>query len=204
MIGPGFGVVAGTVDAGRFGAGRPNAFLVDAEGGADPETLVLAVAAELGEEYSIIIDTPETTKEYAFGQLRGFFSLAYVILGAAAVAGLLGLANTLAVSVLARTHEIGVLRSVGTLRRQIRRMVLVEAVTLALVAFVLALPLGFLLSLGTSAAFRGAIGASIELTLPWAFIPPLLVATLVVAAIASLVPARRAGRLEPVAALRFD
>ena len=127
-----------------------------------------------------------------------------MILVAAAAAGLLGLANTLAVSVLARTHEIGVLRSAGTLRRQIRQMVLVEAVTLASAAFVLALPLGLLLTLGTSAAFRGAVGASIELTLPWAFLPPLLVTTLVVAAVAALVPARRAGRLEPVAALRFD
>jgi ABC-type antimicrobial peptide transport system permease subunit len=44
----------------------------------------------------------------------------------------------------------------------------------------------------------------VELTLPWDFLLPLLGITLVVAAIASLVPARRAGRLEPVAALRFD
>jgi putative ABC transport system permease protein len=204
VIGPGFGVVAATPDAERFGAGRPNAFLVDTAGGVDENTLVYAVADELSDEYDLIIDTPESTKEFAFGQLRGFFSLAYVILAAAAAAGLLGLANTLAVSVLARTHEIGVLRSAGTLRRQIRQMVLVEAITLALVAFVLALPLGLLLTLGTSAAFRSAIGASVELTLPWAFIVPLLVTTLVVAAVASLVPARRAGRLEPVAALRFD
>jgi putative ABC transport system permease protein len=204
VVGPGFGVVAATADADRFGAGRPNAFLVDAAEGASPDSLVYAVADELGTEYDLIVDTPDSLKDYAFEQLQGFFSLAYVILIAAAVAGLLGLANTLAVSVLARTHEIGVLRSVGTLRHQIRRMVLVEAVTLALVAFLLALPLALLLSLGTSAAFRGAIGASIELTLPWAFLPPLLVTTLGVAAAASLIPARRAGRLEPVAALRFD
>ncbi|MEQ1786407.1 MAG: ABC transporter permease, partial [Acidimicrobiales bacterium] len=204
VIGPSFGAVAGTVDASRFGAGRPNAFLLDAAPGVDEETLVGAVITELSGDYELIVDTPSSIEDFAFDQLNGFFSLAYVILVAAAVAGMLGLANTLAVSVLARTHEIGVLRSAGTLRRQIRRMVLVEAVTLALAAFALALPLGLLLSLGTSAAFRGAIGASIELTLPWAFLPPLLLGTLAVAALASLVPARRAGRLEPVAALRFD
>ena len=149
-------------------------------------------ATELGGEYDLIIDTPDSTKDFAFGQLRGFFSLAYVILIAAAVAGLLGLANTLAVSVLARTHEIGVLRSAGTLRSQIRQMVLVEAITLALVAFVLAVPLGLLLTLGTSATVRGAVGASVELTVPWGFLVPLLVVTLVVAALAALIPARRA------------
>ena len=206
VIGPGFGVVAATPDAERFGAGRPNAFLVDAAAGVRRGRARRTPSpTELGAEYDLIIDTPASTKEFAFGQLRGFFSLAYVILVAAAAAGLLGLANTLAVSVLARTHEIGVLRSAGTLRRQIRQMVLVEAVTLALAAFLLALPLGLLLTLGTSAAFRSAIGASVELTLPWA-LPrcPCSSTTLVVAAIASLVPARRAGRLEPVAALRFD
>ena len=113
VVGPGFGVVAGNPDAARFGAGRPNAYLVDAADGVDEGTLVYAVATELGGEYDLVIDTPDSTKDFAFSQLRGFFSLAYVILIAAAVAGLLGLANTLAVSVLARTHEIGVLRSAG-------------------------------------------------------------------------------------------
>ena len=97
VVGPGFGVVAGTPDAARFGAGRPNAFLVDAVDGVDEGALVYAVATELGAEYDLVIDTPESTKDFAFSQLRGFFSLAYVILIAAAVAGLLGLANTLAV-----------------------------------------------------------------------------------------------------------
>ena len=94
--------------------------------------------------------------------------------------------------------------SAGTLRRQIRQMVLVEAVTLALAAFVLVLRLGLLLTLGTSAAFRGAVGASIELTLPWAFLPPLLIVTLVVAAVVLPCPGVPRGRLEPVVALRFD
>jgi putative ABC transport system permease protein len=198
-------MVVGAPDADRLGAGRPNAYLVDPDPGVDVEALAGAIDITLLDAgYDPIIDTPRTTRDFAFTQLQGFFGLAYVILVVAAAAGLLGLANTLAVSVLSRTREIGVLRSVGTTRRQVRRMVLVEAVTLALVAFVLALPLGFALNLGTAAAFRGAIGASIDVTIPWAVLPTLLVVTLAVAALASLLPARRAGRLEPVAALRFD
>ena len=68
----------------------------------------------------------------------------------------------------------------------------------------LAVPLGLLLTVGTSATVRGAVGASVQLTVPWGFLVPLLVVTLVVAALAALIPARRAARLEPVAALRFD
>jgi len=63
---------------------------------------------------------------------------------------------------------------------------------------------GVVINLGSAAAFTGAIGASIEATQPWGALTLLLVLTLGVAALASLLPARRAGRLEPVAALRFD
>jgi putative ABC transport system permease protein len=205
VIGPGFGAVVGTPDAEGFGAGRPNAFLVDAEDGVDPERLADDLEATLrAQGYDPIVDSPESTREWAFGQLQGFFGLAYVILVVAALAGMLGLANTLAVSVLSRTREIGMLRSVGTTRKQVRRLVLVEAITLAIVAFVLAVPLGFVINLGSAAAFTGAIGATIEATQPWGVLPVLFVLTLGVAALASLLPARRAGRLEPVAALRFD
>jgi putative ABC transport system permease protein len=205
VVGNGFGLVVGSPDAEGFGAGRPHAFLVDAEDGFDPEVLAHDIEATLRTQgYDPIVDSPESTREWAFGQLQGFFGLAYVILVVAAAAGLLGLANTLAVSVLARTREIGMLRSVGTTRKQVRRLVLVEATTLAIVAFVLAVPLGFVINVGSAAAFRGAIGASIEATQPWGALPFLFVLTLGVAALASLLPARRAGRLEPVAALRFD
>jgi putative ABC transport system permease protein len=205
VVGPGFGITVGAPDAGRFGAGRPHVFLVDPEPGVDAEQLADDIEGALREGgYDPIVDSPESTRDWAFGQLQGFFGLAYVILVVAAIAGLLGLANTLAVSVLSRTREIGMLRSVGTTRKQVRRLVLVEAITLATVAFVLAVPLGFVINLGSAAAFTGAIGASIEATQPWGALPLLLVLTLGVAALASLLPARRAGRLEPVAALRFD
>jgi len=180
-------------------------FLVDPEEGVDADHLAHDIEGALRKGgYDPIVDSPESTRAWAFGQLQGFFGLAYVILVVAAIAGLLGLANTLAVSVLSRTREIGMLRSVGTTRKQVRRLVLVEAITLAAVAFLLAVPLGFVINLGSASAFSGAIGASIEATQPWGVLPFLLVLTLGVAALASFLPARRAGRLEPVAALRFD
>ena len=133
-----------------------------------------------------------------------FISFLYVMLTLTVFVSVFGMINTLVLSVYERTREIGMLRSVGTTRKQVRRLVLVEATTLAIVAFVLAVPLGFVINVGSAAAFRGAIGASIEATQPWGALPFLFVLTLGVAALASLLPARRAGRLEPVAALRFD
>lgn len=204
IIGPGFGAVVGDVDARLFDATRVNGFLIGAAKGVDPERLRADIAASVGKKYDLVLDTPESTKRYAFNQLQGFFSLAYVVLAIAAITGMLGLGNTLAVSVLSRTREIGMLRSTGALRRQVRGMVLVEAATLALVAFVLAVPLGFLLLRGIISAQRAGLGVTVHQVFPWAFVIPLGVLALAVAALASLFPARSAGRLEPVAALRFD
>ena len=150
------------------------------------------------------METAESFRDQARSQLQSFFSLAYAMLIIAAVVGVLGLANTLVVSVLTRTREIGMLRSTGALRRQIRAMVLVEAATLALVALVLALPLAWALSAGTIGGQRATLGFTVDYLYPWFLVPPLAIAALGLAALASLIPARRAGRLQVVAALRFD
>jgi putative ABC transport system permease protein len=122
----------------------------------------------------------------------------------AAVTGMLGLANTLVFSVLLRTREIGMLRSAGAVRRQIRGMVVVEAATLALVAFLLAIPLGSLLAAGLIAGQRRTMGFTVHFTFPWALVMPVGIIAVVIALLASLLPARRAGRVEVVSALRFE
>jgi ABC-type antimicrobial peptide transport system permease subunit len=83
-------------------------------------------------------------------------------------------------------------------------MVLVEASTLALVAFVLAVPLGWLLSTGIIVSQRAALGFTIDYVFPWGLVVAMVLLSLIVAGIASLVPARRIGRLQIVEALRFD
>jgi putative ABC transport system permease protein len=199
-IGPAFGVK----DAALFGAGRPNAFLVKVRDGVDPEVLRRSILDRLEAKYQVIVETSARIQQAAHAQLQGFFGLAYALLFIAALVGVLGLANTMVVSVLSRTREIGILRSTGTLRRQARAMVLVEASTLALVAYLLALPLGWLLSTGIVVSQRSALGFSIDYVWPWALVPVLVLLSLFVAGIASLVPARRIGRLQIVEALRFD
>ena len=204
QIGNNIGPAFGAKDAALFGAGRPNAFLVKVRDGVDPEALRRTIIERLRPKYQIDVQTSARIQQAAHAQLQGFFGLAYALLFVAALVGILGLANTMAVSVLSRTREIGVLRSTGTLRRQARAMVLVEASTLALVAYVIALPLGWLLSTGIVVSQRAALGFSIDYVFPLALIPVLLLLAIVVAAIASLVPARRIGRLQIVEALRFD
>ncbi|HJR24434.1 MAG TPA: FtsX-like permease family protein [Acidimicrobiales bacterium] len=200
----GYGLVAGEVDADLFGATRANGFLVGLDDGADPTAVRKAVLAEIGPTYDATVSTTEQTLEDARAQLQGFFGIGYAMLGIAGVVGVLGLANTLVVSVLTRSREIGILRTTGARRRRVAGMVLVEAATLVSAAVLLAAPLGAVLAFGIIDAQRATLGFTLEFTYPWALLPPLAITTLVLAALAALVPARRAARLEIVETLRFD
>jgi putative ABC transport system permease protein len=116
--------------------------------------------------------------------------------------GILGIANTMVMSVFERTKEIGTLRALGWKRQQILALIEVESATLGLGGGVLGLMLGWfalrvLASLPQTASF---VSANLE----W----PLLVQAMVIAVlsgvIAGAVPAWRAGKLSPVDALRHD
>jgi putative ABC transport system permease protein len=203
-IGNNIGPVISNRDVALFGAGRPNAFLLSVKDGVAPETVRKTILRQLRPRYNVEAQTSDNIKAEAHAQLQGFFALAYALLFVAALVGILGLANTMVVSVLTRTREVGMLRSTGALRRQARAMVLVEASTLALVAYLLAVPLGWLLSTGIIVSQRATLGFSITYSFPWLLLPILLLLSILVAAIASLVPARRIGRLQIVEALRFD
>lgn len=204
QIGNYFGPGVSQRDAALFGTGRPNAFLVSVNDGVNTRVLRDQLREKLKPKYNVEVLTTDDIKEQAHAQLQGFFALAYALLAVAGLVGILGLANTMVVAVLSRTREVGMLRSAGTLRRQARAMVLVEASTLALVAYVISLPLGWLLSTGIVVSQRSALGFTIDYVYAWSLLPVLLLATLIVAGVAALIPARRIGRLQIVDALRFE
>lgn len=203
VLGGGFGVVVGAADLDTVGAGRVNGVLLGTDG-TDPEVVAGRLRSTVAADRQLTVDTPADTRAFARGQLDGFFSLAYAILTLTAVISMLGLANTLVVAVIARTREIGVLRSHGARRRQVRRMVTVEAAIMTFIALVLALPLTALLGLGLVAGQRATLGADASYRFPWSFVLPVGVAAIVLAALAASIPARRASRLEIVETLRFE
>jgi putative ABC transport system permease protein len=190
-----------------FGAGPANAITVDGVAGTNHDQLKRALDRRIGVGADSSGDEVWTAAQYkqrAFGQLNGFTSIFFAVVGVALIAGLLGLANTLAMSVVQRTREIGVLRAVGTTPRQIVSMVLVESVTMSLVAVVLAIPLGLLISSIFTSTAGASFGLSSQYTFPWLALPVILVIALVVALGAAIAPARRAGRVQIVQALQFE
>jgi len=203
VVGGGFGAVLGTPDLERVGGGRVNGFLVGTDG-TDPEEVADAIWQGIGVSRQLEVRSPADTRAFAEDQLAGFFGIAYAILLVALGISLLGLANTLVVAILDQTREIGVLRSTGARRGQIRRMVTVEATTMAVVAFVLSVPLAAVVAHGLIGIQRSTVAGGLAYVFPWGLLAPLGVLTVVVAALASVLPARRAGRLQIVDALRFE
>ncbi len=127
--------------------------------------------------------------------------IVFALLALAVLIALIGIANTLGLSVFERTRELGMLRTIGMTRRQARRMIRHESVITALIGAALGLPLGiFLATLATQALSQYDIAISIPF--------PELVAFTVVAILAGLaaaiMPARRASRLNVLDALHYE
>ena len=123
-----------------------------------------------------------------------------LVLGAALVIALSGLANTTDISVLERIREIGVLRATGSARSEIRNLIVTEGVLVATVGGSLGLLIGTILgAAGTVAAGGAAKGMSVHI--PYLALLALFAATLAVGLLASLRPASRAASVPPVMAL---
>jgi ABC-type antimicrobial peptide transport system permease subunit len=148
-------------------------------------------------DFSLTSELAENTSDFrVMTEMADQLSLAAVFIGA------LGMLNTMLMSVLERTREIGVLRSLGWRRRQVLGMILKESLVLGVVGGIFGIPLG--MGLGTLVGTAGIWGGALE---P-AYTPPLFAQAVAVAAVAGVIgglyPAWRATRMRPVEALRYE
>jgi putative ABC transport system permease protein len=127
----------------------------------------------------------------------------YVLGAALALPSLLALINTLAISVLARTREIGMLRAVGSTRRQIRRMVMAESLLLSAIGTALGIVAGVWLGYALVQA-TVSIGWPMPYFFPWSGILLTIAVGLGFGVLAAYMPARNAARLNVVDALHFE
>ena len=165
------------------------------------------VAARLAAD-GIVVTSVETAESFRAGyraQFDGLVALLMALAGLTALVGGLGLGNTMALNVLERSREIGVLRALGARRPLLRRLVLAEGLLIALssvaVAALLALPL--------TAALGRAMGVSLlGSPLRFAFVPGAAAAWLglvvVIAVVACWLPAERAGKMGVREALAYE
>jgi putative ABC transport system permease protein len=121
------------------------------------------------------------------------------LLGLALVIAVLGIVNTLALSILERTHEIGLLRAIGLGRGQLRLMVTLESVVMAVLGAVLGVVLGVCFGVAMMYALRDeGLGA---IAIPWEQLAVFLALAVVVGVLAAVLPARRAAALDVLTAI---
>jgi putative ABC transport system permease protein len=130
-----------------------------------------------------------------------FLVLLYILLALAVIVSLVGMVNTLVLSVFERTRELGMLRAVGMTRHQVARMVRQESVITALIGAALGLPLGvFLAALVTRALSQ----YDVEFVPQWRTLIAFAIVAMIVGVIAAVLPARRASRLNVLRALQYE
>ena len=134
--------------------------------------------------------------------LSGILAVVYVLLALSILIALIGVVNTLALSVMERTREIGLLRAVGMQRRQIKRMIRGESVVVSLIGAVLGLALG----VGFGAALVASLSSSgfNRLAIPTATIVTVVILTGLFGVGAAVFPARRAAKLDVLAAIATE
>lgn len=149
------------------------------------------------------VSTREYLAEFST-QFDAMFAGVYVLLALLSVPSLIAILNTLAIGVIERTREIGMLRAIGAARGQVRRMVVAEALLLAAIGTAFGILGGLYLSylmvagLSASGVFRMAF------SFPLASILAAIAAGLIFGVLAALYPARRAAQMEIIKALRYE
>jgi putative ABC transport system permease protein len=149
--------------------------------------------------------TVQSQQEFSDAQRAGVDQLLYLIyalLGLAIIIAVLGIINTLALSVIERTREVGLLRAVGLSRRQLRRMVRLESIAIAVLGAVLGVVMGLVFGvvLQRAVADQGIT----ELAVPGLQLVVFIVLAAVVGVLAAVLPARRAAKLNVLRAITTE
>jgi putative ABC transport system permease protein len=169
----------------------------------------VAVSAVLPQVKALLADSPEvaatdsaTFVDQQAAQFDQIITMIQLLLGLAILIAVLGVVNTLALSVLERTRELGLLRAVGLGRAQTMRMITVEAVVISVFGALL----GVVVGTGMGAAVTRALkdDGITQIVLPWGRMGTYLALAALVGVVAAVVPAIRAARLNVLGAIAHD
>lgn len=170
--------------------------------GADQKAVAATIDGYLADSPEVSVQTRE---DYIKGQASLFdaiLNVIQVLLLVAMFVAVLGVINTLVLSVVERTRELGMLRAIGLRRGQTAWMITVESMVISVFGALLGIGVG--VSLG-AAGVRALKDQGINtLTLPWGLMILYLVAAAIVGAVAAIIPAFRAARLNVLEAISYE
>ena len=170
------------------------AILLNHAPGVDPEQGKADVAAALAEYPNVTVNSPDDITAKAQDSVNQLLGIVTALLLLAVVVAVLGMVNTLVLSVVERTRELGLLRAVGGTRRQVRTIVRRESVLMSLLGAVTGVALGTLSGVALS---RALVDEGITtIAIPTMTLLVYLVIAAAVGVLAAIGPARRAGRVD--------
>jgi putative ABC transport system permease protein len=176
-------------------------FVKGAEGVA-PDDLLAAVEEKASTYPGAKVVDQNEYKEQQLAEVDQILGLVYALLALSILIALLGIGNTLALSILERTRELGVLRAVGMTRRQLRTCIRWEAVLIALQGTVLGLLVGMFFGWALVTALADA-GFN-TLKIPVVSLVVVVVIAGFAGVVAAILPARRAARMDVLRAVISD
>ncbi|MBV9771171.1 MAG: ABC transporter permease, partial [Bryobacterales bacterium] len=182
-----------------------NIFRIYLAHGASEADVKRRILEKFGDQRRLFVLTNREVRGYILRLTDQWFGITYVQIGVAVLVAVLGIVNTLTVSIADRRRELGVLQAVGGLRNQIRGTIWLEALSVGTVGLILGLALGALqlyYSLHISAEDMAGLRLSYEYPYPMALL--LLPGILLVAFLSAIAPAETAVRGSLVEALEYE
>ncbi len=171
--------------------------------GADTRAVRSGIEAVTAENPLLVVQNTDDLKDQIGGFINQLLYVVYGLLILSIVIAVLGVVNTMAMAVLERTREIGLLRAVGLTRRQSRRMIRRESVLIALLGALLGVVAGVLIGVALQQSTKQSAGID-KLAVPYTSIAIFFVLAAVVGVISALAPARRAARMDVLQAIATE
>jgi putative ABC transport system permease protein len=150
------------------------------------------------EDNNFVLDRSDSVAEKAMNSL-GFLTISATVIGLITLIGAaIGLMNIMLVSVSERTKEVGLIKAIGGKSKMVRRQFLLEAIIISLLGAAFGIILGILLGNLAALVFKTSF------VVPWNWVMYGIIICSLVGLLAGLYPALKAGRLNPIEALRYE
>ncbi|MFD6890638.1 ABC transporter permease [Streptomyces sp. NPDC059957] len=162
-----------------------------------------ALVDALGKNPAITFATQQDIRNQMGGMINTALNIMYGLLAMALIISVLGVVNTLAMSVYERTQEIGMLRAIGLDRGRVKNMIRLEAIVISLFGAVIGVALGTFIAWAVGETIKGSI-PNYALVIPFDRIAIFMLLAGVVGALAAMWPARSAARLNMLTAIKTE
>jgi putative ABC transport system permease protein len=170
--------------------------------GADTEATRSAIDDLLAERFpNAEARSQEEFKADREAEIETLIALIYVLLGLSVLVSIFGVVNTLSLTIFERTRELGMLRAIGTSRRQVRRMIRYESIVTALLGAVVGAVIGLVLGIAAVLALESE---GLELAVSPSLPLVVLLAAVLIGVVAAIGPARRASRVNVMEAVQYE